>query len=606
MKDFKVLVCIALILGLSLASFAMDKEGRKQPLTKPAQVPPPIVVNVGATGTIVGYTGHCGRNEYPPAFWYTWPDNQYLYNGSFRYLGYVDGVLEAPRTIVSEADTFYWTSKRYDPNAVSTMDTKAEWKALEGLPLEVIQRTYAWAESYRDDFIVWDFTFKNYSDTKTITGFYLGQWMDCDVSSKGGTYHWLDDEVGFYGQWQGKFQVPTRWAKDFIDDPQDSTFITYMWDDDYPATPEEDTGGWYTPKESEGFIGVITIACPPTDDGMFPANQPSGHTWWDWNTDPPDNESLYNYMAWGARHPDQPYRLPPPTPYDYRYFACWGPYDLEPGESIRIVVATGLGIGLEGIVRNLKWAKRLYPDWIGPSAPYPPATFNVVPEVDPIRVEISWSDEPEYETRDAVTGENDFEGYKLWKSEDGGGTWALLAQFDLINDIGPNTGIKHEFIDYAVQVGFDYVYSITSYDRGDPAAGLPSLEGGKLDKLTLARPGTKPLEATKKSMDDIFVAPNPYRAYAPWNPEPGVLIPEIKEYTREENRLIFFNLPKKCTIRIFTLAGDLVDTIEKDDESGMAYWDAICKSNIDIISGIYIYHVQADQGEKIGKFVIVK
>jgi len=598
--------CLSLAVILLVASFAVarDKDGRKSALMKATEatgIPGPLVVNIGATGTLVGYTGLVGDNTTPhPAFPYTWPENDYLYWGQFRYLGKIDGVLYTEGTRINRApvDTFFWTSSRFDPNAISEFDTRAQWGA-DGLKLEVIQRTYAWSESYRDDFIVWDFTLRNYGD-KPLEGLFMAQWMDCDVSMFGGDNHWLDDLPGFYGYYNGQFFVPTRWTKELAyTTPEDSIYISYMWDDDAPWIPGDDTGGWKTPKESLGFIGTISIDAPKPAEGNFGRRMPSGHSWWDWNSDPVTPEDIYSYMRWGINNPDAPYREVPSSPFDYRYMISWGPYNLNPGDSVRIVCATGLGIGLEGLVKNLKTAKELYDNnWVGYAAPPPPATFTAVPGFN--RVDLSWSSEPETETRDPVTGQNDFEGYKLWKSEDGGATWSLLAQFDIINDVGLNTGIRHEFTDFSVQTGFDYVYAITSYDRGDPSIGLEPLESGRAAKQITVRPGTPPQEVTKKTMDDIYVAPNPYKAYAPWNRE--IMDPTIPR----ENRIGFFNLPKKCTIKIFTLAGDLVDTIEKDDESGEAYWDSISRSVIEVVSGVYLYVVESDKGKKVGKFAIIK
>jgi len=77
--------------------------------------------------------------------------------------------------------------------------------------------------------------------------------------------------------------------------------------------------------------------------------------------------------------------------------------------------------------------------------------------------------------------------------------------------------------------------------------------------------------------------------------------------------LRFYNLPPKATIRIFTLAGDHVATIEHDAErnqqEGLEYtsWNLISKNEQDTVSEIYIYHVETPDGqEKIGKFVVIR
>jgi hypothetical protein len=73
--------------------------------------------------------------------------------------------------------------------------------------------------------------------------------------------------------------------------------------------------------------------------------------------------------------------------------------------------------------------------------------------------------------------------------------------------------------------------------------------------------------------------------------------------------LHFIHLPAKCTIRIFNIRGQLINTLENDAaiNDGTYIWNMLSKDNLEISYGIYIYHVQAEGiGEKIGKFVVLK
>ncbi|MGE5497283.1 MAG: hypothetical protein ACM3Q2_04400 [Syntrophothermus sp.] len=108
-------------------------------------------------------------------------------------------------------------------------------------------------------------------------------------------------------------------------------------------------------------------------------------------------------------------------------------------------------------------------------------------------------------------------------------------------------------------------------------------------------------EKAQASMDGIYVVPNPYVAYS-ISEDPGRTATK-----RGDRELQFRNLPPKCTIRIYTLTGELVDTIEKDDLSSSASWNLLSREGMRIAYGVYIYHVDAPgAGEKIGRFAVIK
>ena len=60
-------------------------------------------------------------------------------------------------------------------------------------------------------------------------------------------------------------------------------------------------------------------------------------------------------------------------------------------------------------------------------------------------------------------------------------------------------------------------------------------------------------------------------------------------------------------MRIFSLSGDLVETLTPDDQAGgTSYWDLISRNGQDIVSGIYLYSVESPACSQIGKFVVVR
>ena len=107
----------------------------------------------------------------------------------------------------------------------------------------------------------------------------------------------------------------------------------------------------------------------------------------------------------------------------------------------------------------------------------------------------------------------------------------------------------------------------------------------------------------KEEMNNIKVVPNPYLANALWEPK--------NPYTsgRGPRSIHFTHLPSKCTIRIFTVSGELVKEIEHEStfNDGSAEWNLLTKDNLSASYGIYIYHVDAPGiGSKAGKFAIIK
>jgi hypothetical protein len=74
----------------------------------------------------------------------------------------------------------------------------------------------------------------------------------------------------------------------------------------------------------------------------------------------------------------------------------------------------------------------------------------------------------------------------------------------------------------------------------------------------------------------------------------------------------FRNLPRcRSTIRVFTVAGDLVEVIYHDGSggSGTAPWDLVSRNGQDVTSGVYLFAVEPEDGSfprAIGKFVVIR
>ena len=105
---------------------------------------------------------------------------------------------------------------------------------------------------------------------------------------------------------------------------------------------------------------------------------------------------------------------------------------------------------------------------------------------------------------------------------------------------------------------------------------------------------------TASDLDKVKVVPNPYLVSSLYEPEFGLLV-------REPVRVLRFNhLPSKCTIYIFNVAGDKVQTIEHDSDSGTESWDLRAAGGREIAPGVYVYLVKTDTAQKLGRFAVIK
>jgi len=110
-------------------------------------------------------------------------------------------------------------------------------------------------------------------------------------------------------------------------------------------------------------------------------------------------------------------------------------------------------------------------------------------------------------------------------------------------------------------------------------------------------------EQAREQLNTVAVVPNPYVAASEWERKPDL------RSGRGDRLLYFIHLPKKCTIRVYTLSGELVQTLEHDSimEDGSEAWDLLSKDQMEIAYGIYIFHVDAPGvGQQIGKFAVIK
>jgi len=150
---------------------------------------------------------------------------------------------------------------------------------------------------------------------------------------------------------------------------------------------------------------------------------------------------------------------------------------------------------------------------------------------------------------------------------------------------------------------FPYHYSwLFGFDDAlyNPSIGdVFTIEGAPLngpdDNFSFSVDGINAADASD-DLKDIKVVPDPYIAQ----------YSAMVETAEGESAIEFQNIPVECTIRIYTLSGDLVQTLNHFSGTGSERWDLLTSGRMQVASGIYIYHVESSYGEKMGRFAVIK
>ena len=591
---------------------------------------------------------------------------------------------KSPITIQSSISSTTQDSmaKYYSPSAVSHQDMIIDFKDYGdnptenlGIPnhtplgLDIRLESYAWNYSYADAFVILNYTFTNQSEN-AINDLYAGIWVDpsianfnyTDYYSPGGGFTWYDNLNGY---------DETLDLSGFTRD------IAYQYDTD-------GDDGW-----AESYLG-ISILGSSIDKKYLKSEYNQWVWTNSSNSDFPaysmpinDNER-YDKMSstvpkgTGPEYTAEGY---PASENSWLFLMSAGPlgslpnadttsWTLAPGDSCTIsfvVVCAMWDDGASGdsplrrekMYVNYDWAQKAYDgedknrnnilegdEDINNNQildryilPAPPPSPNLYLDVDSKKITLYWQNNAE-SFLDPISQEADFEGYRLYgarKTDNQSlGEFSLLQEVDLSNGIGYNTGFSsvqivnefgdpdsifiegsyyhYKFENLNVKDGWLNYYSITAYDQGDPEANLGSLESSLFANRTYVYPGKSSASAGGWEGSPT-VYPNPYRGQASWDDNSS------------RGKMIWFrNLPQKAEIRIFSLAGDLVDIIEHDQSyngkdinnidskknpimsGGEHAWDMITMYDQATASGLYLFTVENQfSGEiKEGKFLLIK
>ena len=362
----------------------------------------------------------------------------------------------------------------------------------------------------------------------TLKDFYFGVNSDPDTPEQGWN-EWTDDLSVFITP-----NDPN--ISDKISDTTDAHLLenlAMMWDPD---------------DKSEGFLssgiawaGVKFLECTYYDNqGNTQDYGVSAFHTVPWENDTQSDAEAYNLQLLGGI--EEPDNIDPHSSDMYNKSYTYGPnctwvmasggpehvnsngetvpaLNVAPGESVVFTFADFLGINEADLLRNAKVFQSLYDNnCASPKAPTQPL---VRAQQDDHKVVLFWDKRSE-QSVDPVTGNNMFQGYRVYRSTDRGSTWGNvvtdlngnptdiyqpLAVYDLTDgisgaytmsdplayyDLGSESGLQYTFIDENIVNGYEYWYAVTAYDGPDNWAGalVDPMENSKAKDASIQNDNT--------------------------------------------------------------------------------------------------------------------
>jgi hypothetical protein len=528
--------------------------------------------------------------------------------------------------------------------------------------ITMTRKIFQFSQQFHDNYIVQDYVFKNNSG-KTLTGVIFYFQYRLSVCAKARYY--INNATG----WGINAMLDTR--GDGVKNDADSYEIAnnpaspqmriqYVWHGKYPPFVKYDNVGgpvwppplpasqYGDPSDTTGklgafqFVGVLTLhADKSTTDKSDDPGQPSTTSYEgsdepltsgndQFNATKMDQE--YAWMSKGHRSPRHADVVEPAgnfrsptgdpalgTPGGFSNANGYGPYTMAPGDSIHIVMAEGasglswgqsLSVGrkyylgqISAAVKNdsvLSGKDSLFTtfrramanyrsNWGLSNEPQPPSSLTVVSAGD--KVALTWD---VYAPMDPK-----IKGFRVYRA-----IGRYDSDYKLVYE-GPATA--RGFNDTEIIRGVANFYYVVSV--GDPAdnpgtGGTPTgvaLTSSRMYTQTFYPAYLKRAAGNAlgiENMDSIRVVPNPY----------SLSMNAALAYDSEPDKIVFFNVPGYCKIKIYTELGELVTEMDHNDGSGDHYWRSVTSSRQVVVSGVYIAVIENSRtGQRvIKKFVVVR
>jgi hypothetical protein len=501
---------------------------------------------------------------------------------------------------------------------------------VNGLEVDISRRSMAWSYPKYDDFIIHQVTITN-NEFSEVTNLYFGMRYGLRLTTRSGSrgdekYGWESTEKLFYFYDHRSFnfedETPIIWNFGVGPERGDIADARDIYE---PGTREHelDAAGYFAAivLDSAGaniyqnileHVGQGVTAGAPNEDIMFIQGVHPPARVKEVMTHQQPRLSWDEARAAGGEGGNKFERRP-------EFLISVGPLTLSPFGSVTLAFAEVMGEmersrivagGVENIdllatasrdslLAQVRAAKELYARGLVPEK-HPPMTptngeNSLSLSTEPGIITIEWPPIPDT-YRDPATGINDFAGYRVYRS-----TYFTIGPWTLIADI-PKDSVEVingmvRYVDANRPSGVGNYYAVTSYDTEGYESGI--VNNNRFPIYPLRAPNTD-------FPRNVYVVPNPFRQHS------GLV------GQGERFRIEFIGIPAICSIKIYTLTGDLVREIAHDDGSGSEAWGGILRLDyqlsqwaLGVAPGVYVYLVESrvpgHEGESfIGKLAIIK
>ncbi|MCB9219267.1 MAG: hypothetical protein H6610_07400 [Ignavibacteriales bacterium] len=332
------------------------------------------------------------------------------------------------------------------------------------LGVQLAQTGYAFGTKFAKNILFFKYELTNIS-SKVLNDVYFGLYNDIDVGNvSGGDPEYLDDKIDFIKERNLLYFFDDGISNEWIDGKTGFFGVMMLKTPEINGVELGITDMHYNLYDDEVDIDTVQYGILSSSESLY--NSPIGHRFFH-----PGNN--------GDIHFDDPSTIPA-SGLDLAAVMSSGPYTISPGDTLVFYTAFVAGENFDEMLSYSEIAQNaVAANFNLPKAPSRPKLSAF--EGD-FRATLFWNDESE-KSFDDFSG-YDFEGYRLYRSNDKGISWEQIADFDQVNSIGKNTGLQYSFVDSNVVNGFEYWYSITAYDKGTEAIeSMESPIGNNLDAV---------------------------------------------------------------------------------------------------------------------------